>query len=149
MSAENVERLKKRIALLEHRIEVFEERVERARFLTEMLIRSKASDPGYPFWEWEHRQFFSHEVRINVRRVVSTLSFRLEGTWEFDESCKDVPGIPSDQLYQSRPPTIDEVYTFVKIAAGFASNEKVTEMFMAQRLNEFPNTLIDFVLAGK
>lgn len=147
MTSESIDLLKKKVAMLEQRIEVVKERIERARWQTKMLIRTKASNPGYPFWEWEHRQFFHPTVRTNVRRVESELSLRLQGKWEFDECCKDVPGIPSDQLYQPRPPTIDEVYSFIKIAAGFTSNAQVTEMFVAMRANEYPDPLIDFVLS--
>jgi hypothetical protein len=39
------------------------------------------------------------------------------------------------------------VYRFVKIAAGFTSNAQVTEMFVMMRMNEYPDPLIDFVLA--
>jgi hypothetical protein len=147
MTVENIEKLKEKVALLEKRIAVVKERVEHARWVTRMLIRAKASNPNYPFWEWEHRQFFHPTVRIHVRRVASELSARLSGTWEFDESCKDVPGIASEELYQSRPPTREEVYRFVKIAAGFTSNAQVTEMFVMMRMNEYPDPLIDFVLA--
>lgn len=147
MTTEDITQLKEKVAILEQRIAVFKERLERARWLTRMLICTKASDPAYPFWEWEHRQFFHPTVRTHVRRVASELSARLSGTWEFDEACKDVPGIPSDQLYQPRPPTVDEVFTFVKTAAGFTSNAQVVEMFVAKRMNGFADPLIDFVLS--
>lgn len=147
MTVANIEKLKEKVALLEKRIAVVKERLEHVRWATRMLIRAKAPNPRYPFWEWEHRQFFHPTVRIHVHRVTSELSLRFEGIWEFDESCKDVPGIVSEELYQSRPPTRDEVYRFVKIAAGFTYNAQVTEMFVARRMNGHQDPLIDFVLA--
>lgn len=148
MTTENIDQLKEKVARLEQHIEVFKERLEHARWVTKMLICTKAPNPDYPFWEWEHRQFFHPTVRTHVHRVASELSSRLSGTWEFDESCKDVPGIVSEELYQPRPPTVDEVFKFIKIAAGFTSNAQVREMFVAMRMNEYADPLIDFVLSA-
>lgn len=148
MMEESIDDLKEKVDQLECRIALFQERVERARWLTVMLVRAKESHPRYPFWEWEHRHFPHGTVRKNVRHVVNELSSRFDGTWEFDETCKDIPGIPSDQLYQARPPTVEEVYTFVKAAAGFTSNAQVTEMFVVMRMNQYQNKFIDFVLSG-
>jgi hypothetical protein len=147
MTAEHIAKLREKVALLEKRIAIVKERVEHARWAVRMLIRAKASNPNYPFWEWEHRQFFHPTVRTHLRRVTWALSSRLSGTWEFDESCKDIPGIVSEELYQPRPPTREEVFTFVKITAGFTSNAQVMEMFVMKRLNGYPDPLIDFVLA--
>ena len=146
MMEENIDDLKEKAAVLERRVELLKERLERARWLTTMLIRAKAPHPRYPFWEWEHRHLPNGTVRKNVRNVLSQLSLRLDGQWEFDETCKDIPGIPSDQLYQARPPTVDEVYTFIKTAGGFTSNAQVREMFVARRMNGHQDKLIDFVL---
>ena len=154
MTTESIDILKEKVAKLEQRIEVFKERLEHARLLAKLLIQAKAPNPDYPFWEWEHRQFFHPTVRTHLFRVTGTLSLRLGGTWEFDECdefdqafCKEVPGIRWEELYQPRPPTVDEVYTFVKIAAGFTSNAQVTEMFVAKRMNGYSDPLIDFVLS--
>jgi hypothetical protein len=147
MSVENIEKLREKVALLEKRVEFFKERVERARWLSEMLVRAKAPHPRFPYWEWEFKNISTETMARNLHRVTTTLSFRVEGTWEFDESCKDVPGIVSEELYQSRPPTREEVYAFVKIAGGFTYNAQVTEMFVARRMNGHQDPLIDFVLA--
>jgi hypothetical protein len=140
--------LREEAADLERRIAIFQERVERARWLTEMLTQAKAPHPRFPFWEWEFRNFPTDTVRRNVARVITHLSWRLDGTWEFDETCKEIPGVSSDELYQARPPTVDEVYALIKAAAGFTSNAKVTEMFVIMRMNEYRSNLIDFVLSG-
>lgn len=140
--------LQEEVADLERRIAIMKERVERARWLTEMLGRAKAPHPRFPYWEWEFRNFPTDSVRRNVDRVITHLSWRLEGTWEFDETCKDIPGVSSEELYQARPPTVDEVYALIKAATGFTSNAKVTEMFVVMRMNEYQNKLIDFVLSA-
>lgn len=145
----NVAELREQVALLERRIEKFKKRVAHLRWQTAMLVRAKASHPRYPVWEWEHRTFIDGTTRQNVSRVVDHLFLRLKGQWEFDTSCKDIPGIVSEELYQPRPPTVDEVYKFVKIAGGFTSNAQVTEMFIMMRMNNYQNPLIDFVLNGK
>jgi hypothetical protein len=145
----NVAELREQVALLERRVEKFKERVAHLRWQTAMLVRAKASHPRYPVWEWEYHNIHSILVQRYIFRVESALTTRLLGVWEFDEFSKDVPGIASDQLYQSRPPTLDEVYSFFKIAGGFTSNAKVTEMFVVQRMNQRRSPLIDFVLDGK
>lgn len=144
----NLTDLKEEVAILERRIAMFKERIERARWLTEMLVQAKAPHPRFPFWEWEFRNFPTDTVRRNVDRVLMHLSWRLDGTWEYDETCKEIPGVSSDELYQARPPTVDEVYELVKAAAGFTSNAKVTEMFVIMRINGYQNKLIEFVLAA-
>ncbi len=140
--------LKQEVTDLERRIVLFQERIEQAKWLTEMLVQAKAAHPRFPFWEWEFRNFRTDTVRRNVDRVLTHLTWRLDGTWEFDESCKEIPGVSSDELYQSRPPTMDEIYAFVRAAAGFTSNAKVTEMFVVMRMNGYQNKLIDFVLGA-
>jgi hypothetical protein len=139
--------LQEEAADLERRIAIFKERVERARWLTEMLVQAKAPHPRFPFWEWEFRNFPTDTVRRNVDRVITHLSWRLEGTWELDETCKEIPGVSSDELYQARPPTVDELYALIRAAAGFTSNAKVTEMFVIMRLSEYQNKVVEFVLA--
>lgn len=148
MTTENIDNLKEKINYLERRVEFLKERVEQARWLSEMLVRAKAAHPRFPFWEWELRNIHTTMVQRNILRVCLTLFARIEGTWELDETCKDIPGIPSDQLYQPRPPTIEEVYSFLKIAGGFTSNADVMEMLMARRMFGHESKLIDFVLSG-
>lgn len=140
--------LKLEVADLERGIAILQERVDRARWLTEMLVQAKAPHPRFPFWEWEFRNFPSDTARRNVDRVITHLSWRLDGTWEFDETCKEIPGVSSDELYQARPPTVDEVYALVRAAAGFTSNAKVTEMFVVMRMNGYQSKLVDFVLTA-
>jgi hypothetical protein len=142
----NVAELREQVALLERRIEKFKERVAHARWQTAMLVRAKAPHPRYPFWEWEHRTFIDGTTRQNVSRVVDHLFLRLKGQWEFDTSCKDIPGIVSAELYQPRPPTREEVFAFIKTAAGFTSNAQVLEMFAVMRLNGYRLPLIEFML---
>jgi hypothetical protein len=144
----SVAELSEEVVQLERRIEILKDRIERARWLTMMLERAKAPHPRFPFWEWELKNFPTETVRRNVRQVCFQLSLRLAGTWELDETCKDIPGVPSDQLYQARPPTVDEVYGLIKAAAGVSSNAKVTEMFVVMRTNEYQSKLIDFVLSA-
>lgn len=146
MTTESIEELKQKVAVLEQRIAVFKERVERARWLSEMLVRAKAPHPRFPYWEWEFRNIHRQSVKINLLRVTHTLSERFVGTWEFDTSCKDIPGIISAELYQPRPPTREEVFAFVKAAAGFTSNAQVLEMFAVMRLNGYRLPLIEFML---
>ncbi len=144
----NIHELKEQVVQLERRIEIAKKRVERARWLSEMLVRAKAQHPRFPYWEWQFHNISSSTVRVNLDRVLDCLSSRFYGTWEFGENCKDVPGVPSDQLYQPHPPTIEEVYSFIKIAGRLSSNAQVTEMFVRMRTNGYQNKWIDFVLGA-
>lgn len=142
----SIDELKEQIAQIERRIEIVKKRVERAQWLSAMLVRAKASHPRFPFREWEHRQFSNGRIRRNVDRVVTVLNFRLIQQ-DFADFRKDIPGVPSEQLYQPCPPTVDEVYSLVKAAAGFTSDAQVAEMFAIMRINGYPDALIDFALS--
>jgi hypothetical protein len=140
--------LKEDVARLERAIDTFKGRVEQARWLTAMLERAKAPHPRFPFWEWEHRNLATEAARRRVDQVRTHLHFRLIGAWEFDESCKDILGVPSELLYVARPPTVEEVFTLIKAAGGFSTNEKVIEMFQVMKANGYKSELIDLVLSA-